>query len=63
MITDPRSSLTETEFSRGVHFPAKIPLITTVGEANRQSPAISRKSVALYHRNTKIRMRFDEQDN
>ena len=36
-----------------------MPLIKPVAAANRQSPAISRKFVALYNRNTKIRMRSD----
>ena len=39
-----------------------MPLIKSVGAANRQSPAIPRKFVALYHRNTKIRMRSDERE-
>ena len=39
-----------------------MPLIKSVGAANRQSPEIRRKVLALYHRNTKIRMRTDELD-
>ena len=63
MITDPRSSLTETKSSRKESsFPAKMPLIRSVGAANRQSPATPRKFVALYHRNTKISLRSDESD-
>ena len=40
-------------------FPAEMPLIKSVdiGAANRQSTLISRKFVALNHRNTKIKMR------
>ena len=61
MITDPRSSLTEELTSRKESsFPGEMPLIKSVGAANRQSPPIPRKFVALYHRNTKIRMRSDE---
>ena len=37
-------------------------LIKSVGTANRQSPPIPRKFVALYHKNTKIRMRSDKRD-
>ena len=37
-------------------------LIKSVVAADRQSPAIPRKFVPLYHRNTKIRMLFDERD-
>ena len=64
MITDLRSSLTETKLieSKGSIFPTEMPLIKSVGVANRQSPAIPRKFVALYHRNTKIRMRSDERE-
>ena len=39
-----------------------MPLIKSVEAVNRQSPAIPRKSVALYHRNTNIRMRSDERE-
>ena len=39
-----------------------MPLIKSVGAANRQSPTIPRKFVALFHRNTKIRLRSDECD-
>ena len=64
MITDPRSSLTEELTSRKESsFPGEMPLIKSVGAANRQSPPIPRKFVALYHRNTKIRMRSDELEN
>ena len=53
----PRSSLTETKSSRKESsFPAEMLLIKSVGVANRQSPPIPRTFVALYHRNTKIRM-------
>ena len=63
MIRDPRSSLTETKSSRKESsFPPEMPLIKSVGAANLQSPVIPRKFVALYHRNTKIRMRSDERD-
>ena len=63
MITDPRSSLTETKSNRKEStFSAKMPVIKSVGAANRQSPATPRKFVALYHRTTKIRMRSDERD-
>ena len=61
MITDPRSSITEELTSRKESsFPGEMPPIKSVGAANRQSPPIPRKFVALYHRNTKIRMRSDE---
>ena len=60
---DPRSSLTETKSSRKESsFPAEVALIKSVGAANRQSPVIPRKFMALYHRNTKSRMRSDESD-
>ena len=63
MITDPRSSLAETISSRKESsFPAEMPLIKSVGAANWRSPTILRKFVALYHRNTKIRMRSDERN-
>ena len=63
MITDPRSSLAETKSSRKESiFPAEMTLIKSVGTANRQSPPTPRKFVALYHRNTKIRMRSDKRD-
>ena len=63
MIKDPRSSLTETKSSRKESsFPAKMPLLKSVGAANWQSPTIPRKFVALYHWNTKIRMRSDERN-
>ena len=63
MITDPRSSLTETKSSRKESsFPAEMPLIKSVGAAYWQSPPIPRKFVALYHRNTKSRKRPDERD-
>ena len=53
MITIPRLSLTETKSSRKESsFPAKMPLIKSV----------PRKFVALYHKNTKIRLRSDERD-
>ena len=61
MITDPRSLLTETKSSRKESsFPAEVPLIKSLGAANRQSILIPRNFVALNHRNTKIRMRSDE---
>ena len=63
MITDPRSSLTETKSSRKESsFPAEMPLIKSVGAANRQSLPIPRNFLALYHRNAKIRIRSDERD-
>ena len=37
-------------------------LIKSVGATNRQSRAIPQKFVALYHRNTKIRVCSDERD-
>ena len=40
-----------------------MPLIKSIGAANRQSPVIPQKFLALYHRNTKIGMRSDERDN
>ena len=59
----PRSSLTETKSSRKESsFPAEMPVKESVGVANRQSPPIPRKFVALYHRNTKTRVRSDERD-
>ena len=64
MIADPRSSLTETKSSRKESsLPVGMLLIKSVGAANRQSPAMLRKFVALYQRNTKIRMRSYERDN
>ena len=61
---DPRSSLTETKSSRKKSsFPAEMPLIKSVGAANGQLPVIPREFVALYHRNTKIRMRSNEREN
>ena len=64
MIADPRSSLTETKSSRKESsLPAGMLLIKSVGAANRQSPAMLREFVALYQRNTKIRMRSYERDN
>ena len=64
MIADPRSSLTETKSSgKESSFPAGMPLIKSVAAANRQSPAMLRKFVALYHRNTKIEIRSDEREN
>ena len=63
MITDPRSSLTETKSSRKESsFPAEMPLIKSVGAANRQSLPIPRNFLVLYHRNAKIRIRSDERD-
>ena len=63
MITDPRSSLTETKSSRKESsFPTEMPLIKSVGAANRQSLPIPRNFLALYHRNAKIRIRSDERD-
>ena len=59
----PCSSLTETKSRRKESsFPAEMPLIKSVGVANRQSLSIPRKFVALYHRTTKIRLRSDEHD-
>ena len=43
-------------------FPAKMPPIKSVGAASRQSPLVPRELEALYHRNTKIRMRSDERE-
>ena len=43
-------------------FPAKMPPIKSVGAANRQSAVVPRELEALYHRNTKIRMRSDERE-
>ena len=45
-------------------FPAEIPLTKSVGAANRKSQVASntRTFLALYHRNTKIRMRSNERD-
>ena len=64
LLVDPRSSLTETKSSRKESsFPAEMPLIKSVGAANWQSPVIPREFVALYHRNTKIRMRSNEREN
>ena len=64
MIADPLSSLTETKSSRKESsFPAEMPLIKSVAEAYRQSPAMLRKFVALCHRNTKIEIRSDERNN
>ena len=65
MITDPRSSLTETKLSRKESSrPAEMPLTKSVGAVNRKSQVApnTRKFVALYHRKTKIRMRCDECD-
>ena len=59
----PRCSFTETKSSRKESsFPAEMPVKESVGVANRQSPPIPRKFVALYHRNTRIRVRSDERD-
>ena len=59
MITDPKFLTCRNEIeSKGVQYL----LIKSVGAASRQSPAIARKFVALYHRKTKIRMRSDERD-
>ena len=55
MITNPRSSLTESKSSRKESsYSVEMLLIKSVGAANRQSPTIPRKFVALYHRNTKL---------
>ena len=63
MITDPRSSLTESKSSRKESsYSVEVPLIKSGGAANRQSPTIPRKFVALYQRTTKLRMRSDERD-
>ena len=63
MIKDPRSSLTETKSSRKESsFPAEMPLLKSVGAAYWQSPTIPRKFAALYHWNTKVRMRSDERN-
>ena len=53
---DPLWSLTETIIkSKGVQF-------QSVGAANQQLPLIPQTFVALCHRTTKIRMRYDERD-
>ena len=65
MITVPRSTLTETKSSRKESsFPAEMSLTKSVGAVNRKSQVApnTRKYVALYHRNTKIRMHGDECD-
>ena len=55
--------VTYTKSSRKLSsFPAEMPPIKSVGAANRQSSAVPRKFVALYHSNTKIRMRSDERE-
>ena len=41
---------------------AQMPLIKSVGAANQPLPAIPPKFVALYQRNTKIRMRSEERN-
>ena len=43
-------------------FPAEMSLIKSVGAASRQSSATPRKFEAMYHRNTKIRMRSYERE-
>ena len=64
MIADPRSSLTETKSSgEKSSLPTGMPLIKSAGAANRQSPAMLRKFVALYHKNSKIEIRSDERNN
>ena len=40
--------------SKGVQVPAELPLIKSVGAANRQSPAKPRNFVALYHRRPRL---------
>ena len=63
MITDPPSSLTEAKTSRKESsFSGEMPLIKSVGATNRQSPPMPKKPMALYHRNTNIRMRSDERE-
>ena len=63
MTTDPRSSFMETKSSRKESsFLEEMPLIKLVGAANRQSPTIPRKFVALYHRKKNFSMRSDERD-
>ena len=65
MITVPRSTLTQTKSSRKESsFPAKMPLTKSVGAVNGKSQVApnTRKYVALYRRNTKIRMHCDECD-
>ena len=63
MITNPRSSLTESKSSRKESsYSVEMPLIKSVEAANRQSPTIPRKFVALYHRTTKLRMRSVRRD-
>ena len=65
MVTDPRSSLKETKLSRKESSrPAEMPLTKSVGAVNRKSQVApnTRKYVALYHRNTKIRMHCDQCD-
>ena len=55
MITDPRSSLTETKSSRKESsFPAEMPLTKLTGVANRQSPVIAPQFLPLCHRNTSL---------
>ena len=55
IITDPRSSLTKTKSSqRESSFLGEMPLIKSVGLANRQLPATPRKSVALFQRTPRL---------
>ena len=55
IITDPRSSLTKTKSSqRESSFLGEMPLIKSVGLANRQFPATPRKSVALFQRTPRL---------
>ena len=55
MITDLRSSLTETKSSqKESSFPAGMPLIKLIWVANLQWPMIARKFLPLCHRNTRL---------
>ena len=61
MITDPRSSLMETKWSRKVSsFPAEMSLIKLIVAANRQSPV---KISAFMPQEHQIRMRSDKREN
>ena len=55
IITDPHSSLTKTKSSqRESSFLGEMPLIKSVGLANRQLPATPRKSVTLFQRTPRL---------
>ena len=61
MITDPRSSLMETKWSRKVSsFPAEMSLIKLIVAANRQSPV---KISAFMPQEHQIRKRSDKREN